>query len=103
MELIRINGDNALLPNDIEVQIVEYEKALKVIRDREEELKARLLAEMERLGIMKIETDDLTVTYIAPTDRETFDSKAFRKDQPDTYDQYVRMTPVKASIRIKIK
>ena len=58
---------------------------------------------MEEKGIIKIETDDLIINYIAPTDRETLDSKSLRQDHPQLYDAYIKMTPVKSSIRIKVK
>ena len=33
---------------------------------------------------------------------ETFDSKTFRKDHPDLYDEYVSISMVKASVRMKV-
>jgi hypothetical protein len=58
---------------------------------------------MEAKGIIGIDTDELKITYIAPTDREKFDSKQFRSDHSELYDEYVSMIPVKSSIRIKVK
>ena len=58
---------------------------------------------MEQYGLVKIETPSFLINYIAQTDRETFDSKKFKADNPDLYDEYIRITPVKASVRIKLK
>ena len=58
---------------------------------------------MENKNILKLETDDLTITYIAPAERETFDSKRFREENSDLYDEYVKFSPVKSSIRVKVK
>ena len=58
---------------------------------------------MEKRNIIKLETDDLSINYIASTDRETFDSKTFRAEHEDLYNEYIKMTPVKSSIRIKVK
>ena len=58
---------------------------------------------MEENQVIKLETPDLLISYVASTDRETFDSKTFKADQQDLYDEYVKMSPVKASIRIKLK
>ena len=33
----------------------------------------------------------------------TFDSKKFREDHPNLYDEYIKMSDVKSSIRIKVK
>ena len=58
---------------------------------------------MEKKNLIKIETDDIAITYVAPTDRETFDSKTFRQNYSDLYDEYVKLSPVKSCIKIKVK
>ena len=73
----------------------------KKLKDKTEQI----LEEMENKGILKVSNEivGLEVTYIAPSDRESFDSKKLREDNPDLYDEYVKMNPVKSSIRIKLK
>ncbi len=100
MELITIDG---MLSPDVSAQIADFEKQMKTLKQKEDELKKAILKEMEVRNIVKIETPELLVTYIAPTDRESFDSKRFRADFPATYDEYITMSPVKASIRIKVR
>ena len=102
-ELIRMENQMPLLSAEIAQQIVEIERQAKLIEERQRSLKKAILDEMEAKGIIKVETDDLAITYVQPTDREDFDKKQFRSDNPDLYDEYIRMTPVKASIRIKVK
>ena len=58
---------------------------------------------MEQNNIIKLETDELAITYVAPTDRESFDSKSFKADHQDLYDEYVKMSSVKSSVRLKVK
>ena len=58
---------------------------------------------MEENGILKLETNAVAITYVAPTTRETLDTKELRKDFPEVYDAYAKISPVKASIRIKVK
>ena len=101
-ELITFEGNSALLTKEAGAKLAEIETAIKAYKEQEEKLKAAILAEMEAHGIVKVATDDVSVTYIAPTDRETFDSRTFCKDNPDLYDDYVKITPVKASLRIKV-
>lgn len=103
MELIKVENDIALLNDETSKKIAEIEAALKEIKEKEDELKQAILNEMESKGIIKLETDDLIINYIAPTDRETFDSKTFKTYHQDLYDEYVKMTPVKSSVRIKLK
>ena len=101
--LVRVEEDKAVLMPSASAMLAEFERQVKAIKAKQDELKQRILAEMEAHGILKIETDELTITYVAPASRETFDSKAFRKDNPDLYDEYVRMTDVSASVRMKVK
>lgn len=103
MELIKVENEIGVLDTEVSRKVAEFEKALKEIKEKEEELKQNILIEMEKKNILKLETDSLTVTYIAPAERETFDSKRFREDNPDLYDEYVKFSPVKSSIRIKVK
>lgn len=102
-KLIRMEQNTALLNPEVSSKLAEFERLAKDIKAKQDELKSRILAEMEEHGILKIETDELTITYIAPTSRETFDSKALRKDKPDLYDEYVRLSTISASVRMKVK
>ena len=103
MELIKVYGEAAILDGTTAKHIAEFEKMAKEIKAKEDELKKAILTEMESKGIIKLETDELTISYVASTDRETFDSKKLRADNPDLYDEYIRMSTVKPSIRIKLK
>ena len=102
-ELIVLENDNFILNNGTSRLIADFETRIKELKEQEDDLKSRILAEMEEKGIVKLETDDLVVSYIASTDREDFDKKKFKEDNQDLYDEYVKMTPVKSSIRIKVK
>lgn len=101
--LIKIENGNAVLNAEISSQIAEFERQVKSIKAQEETLKKAILKAMEDNNIIRLETDDITVSYVASTDRETLDSKSLRNDLPDIYDEYIKITKVKPSIRIKVK
>lgn len=103
MELIKIEENGALLSEEVTKKIVEFEKQIKLIKEEEEKLKQSILTEMEKRNIIKLDNEDLTISYVAPYDRESFDSKAFKEEHQDLYDEYVKMSSVSASIRIKVK
>lgn len=103
MELIKVENEIGILDTEVSKKVAEFEKAIKEIKEKEEELKQNILSEMESKNILKLETDDLTITYIAPAERETFDSKKIREENSDLYDEYVKFSPVKSSIRVKVK
>ena len=101
-ELIKIKNGTSLLDAEVSNKIAEFERQLKLIKEAEDALKEAIKAEMEARGILQVEADGMTISYVAPTSRETFDSKKFKTDNPDVYDEYVKLTPVKSSIRIKL-
>ena len=83
--------------------LVVKEQQMKKLKEEYEQMKNSLLEAMEQNNILKIDTDEILISYVAPTQSERFDSKQFREDMPDLYDEYVKFSPVKASIRIKVK
>lgn len=102
-QLIRVENNNPILSSDVCIALKEIEKEIKYLKEKEELIKQSILEEMENRNILKLDNDNLTINYIAPSDRETFDSKKFKAEHQDLYDEYVRMTPIKSSIRIKVK
>lgn len=103
MELIKLENEIAILDPLVSEKVADFEKKIKMLKEEEDKLKEAILKEMEENQIIKLDTEDLLISYIAPTDRETFDSKTFKAEHGDLYDEYVKMTPVKSSIRIKVK
>lgn len=101
--MLQVVEGTAVLAEEAVAKIVEFERMAKQIKDAEDKLKAAILKEMEEKNILSIDSDELKISYVAPTQRETFDTKAFKEDFADLYDEYVKLAPVKASIRIKVK
>ena len=95
--------ENGELSQDSKKWLWALEKQRKLINDEYDNFKTELLKAMEENGVVKIENEDLIISYIASGEKETFDSKSFKKDHSEMYDQYVKFTPVKSSIRIKVK
>ena len=102
-ELITLENDSYVLNSETSMQLAEFEKTMKELKEKEEEIRFRILTEMEQKNILSIESDDLTISYTAPTTRESFDSKRFKAEHQDLFDEYVNITPVKSSVRIKLK
>ncbi|MBQ6483086.1 MAG: hypothetical protein IJI45_18425 [Anaerolineaceae bacterium] len=98
--LIIVDGH---LDASLSKQIMDYERAIKTLKDEYDRMKAMILDAMEREGVIKLETNELAITYVGKTDRETLDSKTLKAELPDVYDAYVKISPVKPSIRIKVK
>ena len=103
MDLITIQNDKPILKPETASKIAEFERQAKAIEAKSKALRAEIQKEMEALGLIKIETDDLLISYVAPYDKENFDKKTFKDENPLLYDEYVTMTRAKASVRIKLK
>ena len=101
-EMIIYKDESPILNPETAKLFADYERKMKELKEQEENIKEAILKEMEAKGVIKLESEEIKITYIAPTDRETFDSKKFRSDNPDLYDEYVKITPVKASLRVKV-
>lgn len=84
-------------------ELTLIDKEEKELKEKKEKIREILLKEMEDKNILKLENDNISITYKAPTERETFRTAKFKKDLPDLYDTYVEFTPVKSLLLIKIK
>ena len=95
--------DNYQLSDIITSELKMIDEEKRELKRKEDTIRETLLKEMEDKGIIKISDENISITYKAPTERETFRTKDFKKDLPDLYDTYVEFTPVKGSLLIKIK
>ena len=86
-----------------QLYIMNTLKTLKELQEKEKEIKECLYNEMFKRDIKKIENDDLAITLVLPTTRESLDSKKLREEMPDTYDKYCRISSVKGTIKITMK
>lgn len=88
---------------DIERSIVEIKTRLAQAEEQKKSLTEALYQEMDARGVYKLDSPTLSITRIADTTAETFDSKAFRSDHPELYGQYLRETQRKGYIKITLK
>ena len=104
-ELLVLNDETYLLDKKISEEIRKIEIILKTAKEQQDVYKNLLRDEMAAKGIKSIkdEVNGITITYIEPSERETFDSKRFREENEDLYNEYVNFTQVRDSVRISIK
>ncbi|MBA9088785.1 putative phage-related endonuclease [Fontibacillus solani] len=97
-QLILSKQDVAVL-----TKLKSVEAKYKKLEADREVLKSQLQEIMERHDIKKFEDDHISITYIDGTTREGFNSKKFKEDYPNVYPKYVAISPVKPSVRFKLK
>jgi flagellar motility protein MotE (MotC chaperone) len=99
-ELIQINANKELEnAQDLQAMLKEY----KAFEDRYKAFKERVLQTMQEQGIKSLDNDFIRITKIDETMSESFDSRAFKKDNRELYDSYVVMKPKAAYLKIEVK
>lgn len=78
-------------------------KRIKVLEESIAPIKDGIKAEMEKRNILSLTVGDIDICYIAPSKRKSFDSTKFKAEHSDLYQQYLKESEVKSSIRIKVK
>lgn len=93
-------------PDNIMDSFKEYLEAKNRIRRDTEIVKKfedNLLKMFEDNDVKKWDFDNASFTRTLPTTRKSFDSKAFEKDNPELYAQYIKESTTKSSLRVTIK
>jgi len=93
----------AKLNKQIEAEVGHFIQKRETLEKQNTEMRQAILEAMEANGVDKFDGDLITITYVKPTTRTTFDSKKFAEERPKTYAKYLRTGKVKASIRLKVK
>lgn len=91
------------LPSDLISEITAMVRQAEEATKRLEELKAGLLQQMKANNVKSFDCDAFKLTYIAETSSETFDSKAFRKDNEELFERYKKVTKRKPTLKISLK
>lgn len=98
-----IQIDKKQLSTEVEKKLFLYNQAVKEAETQAKELKEALYEEMEKREIIKFENDNMIITRILPTTRETIDSKKLKKEYPEIAKMFTKTSNVKGSIRMKFK
>lgn len=102
-DLVVLEDGRYGLVQDAVDTIVTIENDIKKLKDMQDAYKERLLSLMEEKDIKEIDIPELKITRKFASTKETLDSKRLRAEQPDLYDEYVKITDVKGSILVKVK
>lgn len=104
-------GKKAGKPTTTELQTVSQKELaifkdilcrIKTLEQSIEPIKEAIKAEMEQRNILALDFGDVSISYIAPSKRKSFDSVRFKAEHSDLYNAYQKESTVKSSIRIKV-
>lgn len=76
-------------------------KALKSAEDFCRGYDARIAEWMEANGVTELEAGTGRITLVHSSERAVLDTTKLREENPEIYEKYKRLTPVKASIKFK--
>lgn len=89
---------------DFESRIVEMETEVKRMKEMRDAVKQAIISEMERTNTLKLESDRMVISYVKPSEKRTYDVKAFiEKYGDEQLKEFERTTSVSSTVRIKIK
>lgn len=88
---------------DMEAVIVRAAHLAKHYTDLVNDLKAQMLADMERVNASRWESDRVQIVRREGSRTKKFDAKKFEAEHADMYAEYVTESVTKSSITIKIK
>lgn len=95
---------------DLNKQVPDVIKAIsdictqkKKLEEQEKKMKESLQNAVEQYGVKKFENEVISVTYVAPTVRNTIDSAKLKKELPDVASKYNKQSNVSASVGITVK
>lgn len=83
--------------------LIQKEQEYKHAEATAKELREQLCKAFEEQGIKSWETDKLKVTYVAPVERISVDSKKLKQKYASAYIDCQKLTKVKASVRVAVK
>lgn len=87
---------------EVEKFLIDLDTQAKEIEAKRKKLLEGILKEMEKANVDKWETEKIRLTRRKATTSERFDSKAFKEFNPDLYQQFMKVSPVKSSITLKV-
>ena len=91
------------LPQERMKQLALAFETIKRIQNEIDVMKEKIKTEMESRGIDNIQTPEFNIAIRKAHTKRMFDSKKFKEDFPEIYEQYSRDINAKSSINIELK
>ncbi len=86
---------------EMEQSIIEINEQAKYWTDKKKELTEGVMKEMVSAGVYNWAGKSISFTRKKDSIRKDFDKKAFERDYPDLYKEYLKETPVVGNVTLK--
>lgn len=87
----------------LETLIQQTKQELETRQSNLEALKVYLMNQMQEYSVKKMEGERVIITYVDACEKELFDTKRFKEDNPEVAENYIKKSQVKETIKIKLK
>lgn len=78
-------------------------KRIKELTEEYDAIKAEVLQKMIENKDKSFDTGNILITVVAPSTHETFDSKRFKAEHEDLYDEYIKKSTTKESLKLTLR
>lgn len=102
-ELSVISQKQLEVQSKISQVTAQFQSELKTLQENDRKLRDIIVEAMERNGTQSYEDDYVKLTLRKPTERHGLDTKRLKEEEPEIYQKYETITPVKGSVTIKVK
>lgn len=102
-DITKFYGQLPATVTEVEDYLVNRLNLLEELKEEISNIKGGLCDMMLAANIKQYSSEKLQLTTVTPKPRETFDTTRFKKEHPDLYAEYVKMSEVKPSVRITVK
>lgn len=96
--------------NEAILDLIAVENQKRVLKEqmaeldtKEEELKNVILPEMKNNSLKTFDNEEIRITYIEETSRETIDSAKLKREYPDIANECLKITPIKENWKITLR
>lgn len=98
-----IDDANLVALEEVEAQIKYYENLKKEAEAKASEMREAIINAMEANGLKSFENDRIKLTYTVPSERVSIDNTRLKKEKPEIFAEYQKISKVKAGLRITLK
>ena len=102
-ELVKIENNEIIVDKDFVEDFRNFKKLELEMELKEKDLKEKLKNAMEKIGKDKFIIDGFSARIRAGFTKKAFDSKRFKEECPDIYEQYIKESNVSSSIILEVE
>lgn len=95
-EIARIESEVITATANLQTQLVS-------LREKDAEVREAIRQAMEANSVKKFENDQISITYVAESERVGVDTTKLKTLHPDIYEKMKKITKVRSQVRIKVK